>query len=84
MEAYSVKEEYMIRTSGGPFDGETRIISHGAFGWPPPPNLPGVFHGGVYIRTNFSKLSEQDAGSGIMRGADYEWMGYDDVPTTRH
>lgn len=66
-------ESFLIKTIGGPFDGETRIVPHSVLGWPPPMNLPGVFHGGIYIRANFSKLPEINEGSLVMRGADYKW-----------
>lgn len=66
-------EEFLVRTRGGPFDRETRVVPYDVLGWPPPANLPGVFHGGVYILVNFSKSAEILSGSRYMRGADYEW-----------
>lgn len=67
-------EEFLVRTHGGPHDGETRIVPNNVIGWPPPMNLPGVFHGGVYIRRDFSKLPDMKSGAKLMRGADYDWM----------
>jgi hypothetical protein len=69
-------ESFLIRTKGGPYDGETRVVSLGVLPWPPPVNLPGVFHGGVYMRTNFSRLPDMSMNSKVMRGADYEWVAY--------
>lgn len=66
-------EEFLVRTTGGPHDGETRAVPHGVLGWPPPANLPGIFHGGIYILVNFSKLPEKPRSVNLMRGADYEW-----------
>lgn len=75
------EETFLIRTSGGPLDGESRVVQQSVLGWPPPVNLPGVFHGGIYIRQSFSKLPDTVSDMGIMRGADYTWME-DSVFTT--
>ena len=67
--------EFLIRTNGGPFDGETRVVDEGIIRWPPPVNLPGVFHGGVYVLTNHSHLTERQAAHpNVMRGAEYQWQ----------
>lgn len=45
--------KYDVLTQGGPLDGEIREMPDSAYKWPPPVNLPGIFHGGVYIREQF-------------------------------
>ena len=59
---------YDIQTRGGPLDGELREVPENTLGWPPPVNLPGIFHGGIYIRSEFSDSPR--------RVAIYEWVGY--------
>lgn len=71
------EEQFLIKTTGGPFDSETRVVPYSVIGWPPPVNLPGIFHGGAYIRQNFSDTPR--ALPGLMRSADYLWMEYNDV-----
>lgn len=66
-------ESLLVKTSGGPFGGESRVVPSGVLGWPPPTNLPGIFHGGVYILVNFSKQPVMSTRSRTMRVADYEW-----------
>lgn len=61
-------KEYSILTQGGPLDGETRSVPDNVLRWPPPVNLPGVFHGGVYIRHEFNDFPK--------RLATYWWAEY--------
>ncbi len=61
------EEQFLIRTRGGPFDGDTRVVPYSVIGWPPPVNLPGIFHGGAYIREEFSE-------TGSIHEAKYQWM----------
>ena len=75
------KNTFIIRTNGGPNHGETREVEDHVFGFPPPVNLPGIFHGGVYIRRSFSLAPEIRIGQRILRGADYDWMENSEFPT---
>lgn len=63
------EENFLIKTIGGPYDGETRTVPRSVLGWPPPANLPGIFHGGIYILVDFSKLPK----TSVVRDATYEW-----------
>ena len=63
-------EEVAIRTEGGPFPG-TRVV---ASGWPPPEFMHVDEFDGFYHKVTESGLPAQDAGSRLMRGAQYEWV----------
>ncbi len=67
MEVEALREKpCYIRTAGGPLDGEMRQVDDSALGWPPPINLPGIFHRGAYIRQSFDDRPEG-------RVAEYQW-----------
>lgn len=63
-----------MRTLGGPYADETRVVPRSVLGWPPPVHLPGVFKGGVYVRASYSQLPEQPPPEiALMRGVQYQW-----------
>lgn len=70
------EESFLVRTTGGPFDGETRVVPLSVLGgWPPPLQLSGLSTGGQYERRNYSQLPNGVAdGKYLMRGVDYEWQ----------
>jgi hypothetical protein len=71
-----MNERFLIRTEGGPCDGETRIADSqgiGGWGWP----LPDVLKydaTGSYIKAAESSLPPQERGSRVLRGATYRWQ----------
>jgi hypothetical protein len=68
------EERFLIRTTGGPLDGETRVVPLSVLGqWPPPESLPAPGEGGSYVLRNHSQLLERPSTEFLMRGADYEW-----------
>ena len=72
-------ERFLIRTEGGPCDGETRVAnSDGNERWTWP--LPDVLKydaGGRYVKVTESHLPPQEPGSRVVRGATYEWQAAD-------
>ena len=66
--SYPFVKIFSIKTIGGPFAGETRTVQTDVLGWPPPINLPGIFHGGEYLREQFTE--------GPQRVAEYVWAEY--------
>ena len=72
-------ERFLIRTEGGPCDGETRIAdSDGLGGWTWP--LPDVLKydaSGQYVKVGESDLPPQPEDSRVLRGAQYEWRAVD-------
>lgn len=71
----SEEEQFLIRTTGGPHDGETRLVPLSVLGhWPPPLTLPGKSRGGVYVRSTYSNLPDGVSNETLKRGADYEWL----------
>ena len=73
-------ERFLIRTEGGPCDGETRIANtDGLGGWTWP--LPDVLKydaSGRYVKHAESVLPPQEKGSQVVRGATYRWEAGDD------
>ena len=66
---------YLIRTVGGPHDGESRVVPRDMFGWPLPDELPLPESGGMYVKIRESQLpAEIDESEFVMRGAEYEWQ----------
>jgi hypothetical protein len=65
-------ETLLIRTKGGPFPG-VRVTDASRHPWPLPATLdvPGAGH---YRKVSESDLPEQAPGSGMARGAFYEWV----------
>lgn len=64
---------FLVRTTGGPNDGETRVVPL-EWGWPLPNVLPGASLGGVYVKVSESQLpASVDEHRNVMRGAQYEW-----------
>lgn len=73
----SEEERFLVRTTGGPYDGETRVVPLSVLGsWPPPQSLPMPHRaGGAYVLRNYSQLPDGVAdGKGLMRGVDYKWQ----------
>ena len=68
-------ERFLIRTEGGPNEG-TRVAE--GWTWPLPELL--LAEGGSYIKRGESGLPPQEAGSGVLRGAQYEWQAGDPTP----
>jgi len=71
-------ERFLVRTEGGPLDGETRVASSvglgGLGGWEWP--LPDVLRydgSGQYVKAAESGLPPQDEDSHVLRGATYRW-----------
>jgi hypothetical protein len=68
-------ERFLIRTEGGPMDGETRVANAGGTGpweWP----LPDVLNydqSGRYVKAAESDLPAQPPESQMARGATYRW-----------
>lgn len=66
---------FLIRTRGGPIDGETRSVPETAFPWPLPPILEHPGGGGHYVKIAESTLPEEvDDNDHVARGAEYEWI----------
>lgn len=76
-------ERFLIRTEGGPCDGQTRVcnamidgVQIGQWEWP----LPDVLkwdQSGSYVKVRESALPPQPEGSHLARGATYEWRPAD-------
>lgn len=68
-------ERFLIRTEGGPCDGETRVAdSLGLGGWEwPLPDILGWDDSGYYVKAGESDLPPQERGSRVLRGATYRW-----------
>lgn len=66
-------EQFLVRTTGGPFHDETRVTSANDNEWPLPDELPVREHGGRYVKVSESDLAPQEPGSHVLRGAEYEW-----------
>lgn len=67
-------ETILLRLKGGPHEGQS-MVSLMAFEnkWPLPETLP--LEGGVYKKTNQSKLTEAQARHpNVMRGVEYQWI----------
>lgn len=65
-------ETFLLRTEGGPCDGETRVATSDVMPWP----LPDVLKydaSGRYVKAAESVLPPQLPGSGTARGATYRW-----------
>ena len=72
-----VGERFLIRTEGGPCDGETRVADVGqGWTWPLPAWL-GYDETGRYVKISESGLPPQDAESRLRRGARYRWVPAD-------
>lgn len=74
-------ERFLIRTIGGPTNGETRVVNADGqpgepWTWPLPDTLhyPGT---GYYKKTSESKLGPRDVNSHVLRGAEYHWVESD-------
>lgn len=67
-------ERFLMKTKGGPIDGETHVVPADLYGWPLPDKLPAPFEGGHYKKVNESKLPPMPHDSPVMRGAEYEWV----------
>ena len=68
-------ERFLIRTEGGPCDGETRVANAdpgGSWTWPLPDTL-GWDASGSYVKAAESVLEPQGPDSGVVRGATYRW-----------
>jgi hypothetical protein len=68
-------ERYLLRTEGGPFAGETRVAGDPdspSMTWPLPPVLE-YDRTGQYVKVRESDLPPMPDGSGVLRGATYEW-----------
>lgn len=66
---------FLVKTNGGPFDGETRMLPRTVFKWPLPDELPDTEKfGGKYVKIQESTLPESvDESPHVARGAVYEW-----------
>lgn len=67
-------ETVLIRTKGGPLDGETRMVSTDIVPWPFPETLPYPFAQGSYVKHTESALTVQEEESHLLRGATYLWI----------
>lgn len=66
-------EFFLLRTTGGPLDGQTRKVPRNFYGWPLPAELP--YEQGRYVKTSESQLpAEVDESPHVARGAEYEWQ----------
>lgn len=65
-------EQVLIRTVGGPYDGETRVVGVEVFGWPLPDALAVPFDG-RYLKVSESDLGPRSPDSRLLRGAEYQW-----------
>jgi hypothetical protein len=69
-------ERFLVRTEGGPLDGEVRVANGdgdpAGWSWPLPDRLP---YGslGAYVKDRESGLPPQPRDSGVLRGATYRW-----------
>jgi hypothetical protein len=74
-----VAERFLIRTEGGPCNGETRVanagmehLPSGQWEWPLPDALE--YDGtGRYVKVAQSDLPPMEADSPVVRGATYRW-----------
>ena len=72
-------ERFLVRTEGGPCDGETRVADSDGLGgweWPLPDVLEYGGREGVighYVKAAESTLPPQDEDSRVLRGATYRW-----------
>jgi hypothetical protein len=74
-----VAEPFLVRTEGGPCDGETRVANFGGsddWTWPLPEVLP-YDETGRYVKYSESDRPPQPEGSRVLRGAAYRWEGCD-------
>lgn len=70
-------EIILIRTIGGPLDGESRVMPLSVFDnvWPPPERLDPIPEtDGLYVRESYSKLPPMEEDSPVKRGAQYKWV----------
>lgn len=63
---------------GGPLDGDRRRCDDW-LAWPPPLTLPGIFHGGQYLRRDVSERHHVDESGSekrtfFSRVATYHWL----------
>lgn len=72
-------EKFLIRTQGGPLDGETRVanaqmdgVQIGQWEWPLPARLP-FNETGDYVKVTESSLPPMPEDGNVMRGATYAW-----------
>ncbi len=64
---------FLLRTNGGPLDGETRVVDPNVMPWPFPDELS--VEGGVYRKVSESQLpSDAAANPHVGVGAEYEWV----------
>lgn len=71
-------ERFLLRTEGGPCDGETRVADSENVYWQWP--LPAVLEydgTGRYVKVLESDLPPQPEDSHVMRGATYRWESAD-------
>jgi hypothetical protein len=75
-----MSERFLVRTVGGPCDGETRVAdSAGLGGWEwPLPDALAYDASGQYVKTAESSLPPMDRDSSVLRGATYEWRASDE------
>lgn len=68
-------EPFLVRTKGGPCDGQTRVANAaGDEGWTwPLPDELGYDDSGRYVKCQESGLPSQTEGSNVIRGATYRW-----------
>lgn len=67
-------ERFLLRTEGGPCAGETRVVNTQGEGWEwPMPDVLEFGEQGRYVKVTESELPPQEEGSGVLRGATYEW-----------
>lgn len=76
-------EKFLIRTQGGPLDGETRVanaqmdgVQIGQWDWPLPSTLP-FDRTGEYVKVTESSLPPMSEDGNVMRGATYMWRPTD-------
>lgn len=69
-------ERFLLRTNGGPCDGETRVANHQGrheMDWPLPEVLK-YDKTGYYAKVAESDIPPQPWDSPMLRGATYEWV----------
>lgn len=71
-----MSESFLIRTIGGPYDNQTRVVATSqGWSWPLPDELAhDVDDTGRYVKASESTLPPQCEGSRLMRGVQYEWQ----------
>lgn len=72
-------ERFLLRTEGGPCDGQTRVanaLGDDGITWPLPDVLP-YDATGRYVKASESDAPPQEPGSRLVRGAVYEWEATD-------